>query len=361
MASTDFIDQLQAFQQIADRQQAEKVAQEKAVVEQKRQEQIKAGACTVVPFPKRAKTKPFRSELTIEQSSLFVANRYRKKHFSREWELEAPSGTIVYRRLTVGKSNKDDESRGVLKQIHQDVFYQLLKLWGEHGYKLGEVDGKTYGSLTTSVYQLVTAIRKNDSVREYRRVQNLLQDMTSIPVVLETERPDKGEKDRNQFTLLDAVRWDGKKLDNKTLRPKPGGESKVTILFSSMVTEGFLNKHYKTLLGEPYRSLGAPKRGGRGELARLLYPYLDAQLATKTNFHIKLRALAERFGLTQHRKMSHRKRQFATAIAALNGKPIKSEDHVLKVHLRESSEDDDYVLVAKREPNRQLRLVKEED
>ena len=360
MNMADFTDQLQALQEIADRQQAEQNAQAKAAKKQNRQEQIEAGACNVVPFPKRTK-EPFRSELTIEQSSLFIANRYRKKFFSREWEIKNPDGEPLLRRLTVGKVHQDDEPRGVLRQVHQDVFYRLLQLWGEHGYGLGTYDEKTYGSFTTTVYRLVTALRNNKSVREYRRVQTLLRDLASIPVVIETINRLSRRKDRQEFTLLSEVNWNELGIDERTNLPEKEGKSEVTILFSSMVTEGFLDKHYKTLLGEPYRSLGSKTRRQRGELARLLYPYLDAQLAIKTNFHIKLQSLAERFGLTRHRKMSYRKRQFMSAVNMLNGKLIKSEDYVLKVSLRESSEEDDLILIAKREPNRQLRLFKEED
>jgi hypothetical protein len=356
MAPNDLTDPLKTFQAMADKLHAEEKTLAEEEREKKHSEQAQNGSCTIVPFPRKVRTEPFRSELTIEQSSLFVANGYQKKHFTREWAIKTPFGELVTRRLTVGKNNVDDEPRGVLKQVHQDVFYRLLRLWGELGYKLGTMEGKTYGSVTTSAYHLVTALRGDDSAGEYRRVQNLLQDITSIPIVLETEQPNSKERNRKQFTLLSDVRWDESKLDIRTHRPKPGGKSEVTILFSSMVTEGFLDKHYKTLLGAPYRSLG-----NKGELARLLYPYLDAQLATKDHFHIKLQALAERFGLTQHSKLSYRKRQFENAVKSLNGKMIKSEEYVLRVSLRESTEDEDYILVAKRELNTQLRLFKDED
>jgi hypothetical protein len=308
------------------------------------------------------RTEPFRSELTIEQSSLFVANKYKGESFIREWEVTNPETKETLRkRVTIGKATEHGKERGVLKQHHQDVFYRLLHLWGANGYKLGELEGKTYGSFTVSAYDLVMCIRGNNSADHYDRVQELLQDLVSIPVVLETESLSRDEKDQTKFTLLGDVRWDGKKLDTKTLRPKPGGKSEVTILFSSMVTEGFLDKHYKTLLGAPYKSLGAQKQGGRGELARLLYPYLDAQLATKIHFHIKLKSLSERFGLTQHSRLSYRKRQFENAVKMLDDKMIKSEDYILRVSLRESSEEDDYILVARRESNTQLRLFKDED
>ena len=341
---------------MADKLHAEEKALAEATRERNHSEQVQNGSCTIVPFPRKVRTEPFRSELTIEQSSLFVANGYKKKHFTREWTLRGKNGDIVKRKLAVGKVNNKDEPRGVLKQVHQDVFYQLLQLWGKHGYKLGEYEGDAYGVLKISPYELVTSLRGSNNSDHYGRVQGLLRDMASIPVVVENEYPDRREKDRIEFTLLNAVEWKELAVDMDTHRPKPGGKSEVTILFSSMVTEGFLDKHYKTLLGAPYRSLGK-----KGELARLLYPYLDAQLATKDHFHIKLQALAERFGLTQHTRLSYRKRQFENAVKSLNGKMIKSEEYVLRVSLRESIEEDDYIFVAKREPNSQLRLFNDEE
>ena len=130
MTHNDFTDQLQALQEIADKQHAEQKAQDKAAKEQSRQEQIEAGACTIVPFPRRATKEPFRSDLTVEQNSLFVSNRYKKKHFVREWKLDNGSEDTL-RRVAIGKNNEKDEPRGVLKQAHQDVFYRLLQLWGE--------------------------------------------------------------------------------------------------------------------------------------------------------------------------------------------------------------------------------------
>ena len=359
-----FTNHLQAMQDIADKHQAEQLAQVESEKEQNRLEQISAGNCNIVPFPKKLKTEPFRSELTIEQSSLFVANRFKGDHFVREWTIASPKNDkeIAVHKLIVGKTDgKDKRSWGVLKQVHQDVFYKLLRLWGEKGYPLGSLGDESHGCFTITAYEMVKAIRGDDSEHHYRRVRELLHELASIPVILEVEHIHRGDVDRKQFTLLSDVFWNENKLDKKTRRPKPGGCSKVKVLFSSMITKGFLDKHYKTLLGEPYRLLGGKSQRQRGELARLLYPYLDAQLATKTNFHIKLRSLVDRFGLTQHRKMSHRKRQFVPAVNVLQGKMIKSEDYVLKVHLRESTEEDDFVLVAKREPNQQLRLFKEED
>lgn len=353
---TELTQELSAFQATAAKRQAEEQAQAKAQREEQWTQQVKLGACTVIPFPK-VQTQPFRSALTIEKNSLFVANQYKGDVFVREWETkEQDTGEPITHRLTVGKTDKGDRARGVLTQAHQDVFYRLLRLWGEQGHTLGEVDGVTYGSFTMSAYRLVMSIRNNNSVREYNRVRRFLQDMVSIPVVLENSYPWQKKRDRLHFTLLNGFHWNERSVDELSGRPKVGGESKVTVLFSSMVTESFLHRDIKTLLEGPYRLLGTGSKGRRGEVARLLYPYLDAQLAVKPDFHIRLSRLAERFGFSLHGKKSLRKQQFESAIRMLNSKLIRGEEYRLKIRLHESEDGTDYVLHARRELNRQLSL-----
>jgi len=351
----DLTRELRSFQAEAESQQAAQQEQAAAEREQTCSKQIELGYCNVTPLPKVA-TQPFRSELTIENHSLFVANHYKEDFFVRQWLVKHPeSGEEVIRRLTVGKTNEEDRARGVLTQTHQDMFYKLLKLWGDRGYRLGTWDGKTYGSFTMSAYELVHALRGSDGVRHYRRVQILLQDLTSIPVVLENVYTWQGLQDRLQFTLLNGVQWKDRGVDEKTKLPKRGGTSEVSILFSEMVTEGFLNKHVKTLLGEPYRSLGTGKRA-RGETARLLYPMLDAQLSKKERYRVRLQALEERFGFLPLRYKAHRKRRFASAIRMLDGKLISRGDYRLRVVLQDSEDGKDCVLSARREAPNQLSI-----
>ena len=54
-----------------------------------RTEQVVVGRCNVRPLPVVA-TQPFRTELTVEQNSLFVANGYKDEFFVREWEVKHP-------------------------------------------------------------------------------------------------------------------------------------------------------------------------------------------------------------------------------------------------------------------------------
>ena len=319
-------------------------------------EQVTEGRCKVVPHPKVA-TQPFRTERTVEQHSLFLANRYKEKFYEREWVVPHPSGSgePVTHKLAVGDST--DEGYGVLKQVHQDVFYRLLQLWADKGYPLVEIESGAYGSLRVSAYELVIALRGSDSSTDYKRTKQLLQHLKSIPVDIRSIYPWQKTQDRMRFSLLHGVEWKAKGVDTRTQRPGPGGSYEVFITFSSFVTDGFIHKNVKTLLGVPYQALGGKGRGG--ELAKLLYPFLDGQLATKDSFHIKLAKLGERFGLARHRKRVLRKQQFASSVCSLNGQLILGGRYRLQLRLEESADGQDYVLIARREPEGQLSLFRD--
>ncbi len=207
-----------------------------------RAEQLDEGRCTVVPLP-RVPTRPFRTELTIEQNSLFVANNFQGESFVREARAKDPAtGEEVLRRMTVGKLHATDRARGVLKQIHQDVFYKVLELWGQQGYPVGKVRGRAYGTLRVSAYKLV-----DDNARAYRRTRELLRDLAAIPIVLENVYTWQGLKDREEFSLLAEVAWSEKELDEEGMPATGRNRSFVTIMLSSLVTDGFLARHIKVL------------------------------------------------------------------------------------------------------------------
>ncbi|MFH1919441.1 MAG: hypothetical protein ABIP48_06090 [Planctomycetota bacterium] len=343
-----FQDRLDRFMASAEARDEEKL---RADIERQKAE----GRCDLVQMP-QVETQPFRADLEVERSPIFVSNTFKGDSWTYERELVHPrSGEPVIQRVSVGRLHDKDRPRGALKQIHQEVFYKLLKLWGDQGYPIMEredEDGEqiTVGVFGLTAYELVTYLRGNDSVDHYRRVQTLLQDLASTPIVLEHEYSWQETSDRRSLKLLADVEWREKKVDPKTRRPKPDGFSKVTIYFSRTVTEGFLSKNVKQLLLGPYESLGAGGRGRRAEVARLLYPILDHELSSKESFNCTLTSLCERLGMTPQPYKSIRGRPFKQAVRQLTGKPILGERYQLQVQLRESQDGQDYVLEARRHP-----------
>jgi hypothetical protein len=305
------------------------------------------------PSARRARSLPFRSELTIERASLFLSNEYEGESFVRETVIPSLDGRgDIIHRLSLGLVHSDDRERGVLRQHHQDVLYKLLQLWARQGHPVADIGGKAYGHIRTTAYALVRAIYPgNDSSRTYRRVLELLQDLQSVPVVLETVYTWQDESfERQGFTILANVSWTERGVDKKGV-PRKGTESTVTILLSKQVTQGFLRRQYKVMLGATYDSLCSGGKGRRSEIARLLYPFLDEQLEEQPEYAATLTELAQRFGLKQYLHASKRREKFAPAVRALDETEIHAGRHRLRVQLEEIAEPRDVLLVARRIPN----------
>jgi hypothetical protein len=296
--------------------------------------------------PPRLSTRPFRTELTIEQNSLFVANRYQGNFFVRESPAEHPiTGETVISRMTVGKGDPTDRARGVLRQVHQDAYYKVLALWGSQGYALGKLRGKYYGLVQCSAYELVKAIGGDDSSKKYRRTKGLLRDLAAIPIVLEQVYTEQGKTNREEFTLFQGVTWSEREVEADG-SPCAVERSQVEVMLSAYVTKNFAAQRSKVLLGGPYDALGAKGPGRRSEIARQLYPYLDEKLTEQETFEASLESLSERFAHPRCAYRSKRKEKFETAVRALNGLPILESKFTLRVEL--VAVPTDYVLVAER-------------
>jgi hypothetical protein len=337
----------------ADKQPGRSMAREARPLAQiaepdERQLQLELGRLNLVPLP-RLFTRPFRTELTVEQNSLFVSNNYKGDDFVREEEVLQPeSGEVMIRRMMVGFVAKEG-GHGVLRQSHQDVFYKVLEMWGQQGYKLAKgANGKVYGSLDIVARDLVEAVFASANVRSYERTQKLLHELQTVPIVLENVYTWQGQLDRETFKLLSEVRWSERRL-SKQGESQSGSSSTLSILLSSFVTEGFLARHIKVLLGKPYDSLQEGP-GRRSENARLLYPLLDRELGSKPRYEISLDAVAKRYGLARSEFRSKRKERFEPAAKILDGQLIQEGAFVMRVALELSADGSDYVLVARREP-----------
>ncbi len=338
-------------------QQEEAQRQEKAV-QAELARQVEDGRCNIVPLPNVA-TRPFRAELYTESMPIFVSNSYRGESWAYERTLKHPAtGEPILDQILVGRVDSQGKERGVLRQAHQECWYRLLKLWDEQGYALETANGDTMGVLKLSQYQLTMTITGEDSSKAYLRTQELLADLSGIPVRRSQTYSWQGYTDKAKFTLIGDVTWVSKGAD-------AARRADVTISFSPFVTNQFLRKHVKQLLLAPYLELGAPKKGGekktsrggsgrRHALAPLLYSKLDRELASKDRYHVKLKALFDELGMAAYRYKSKRKEKIASSLERLNGKPIVGEKYTLRVMLRKSADGSDFVLEAEEDWQEQL-------
>ncbi len=310
--------------------------------------QKKEGMCNIVPFPVSDPNRKIRTELTIERHAFFVSNTYKgnSRVYDREI-LDPETGEPIIQRIMIGCTPENAKREyGVLRQVHQEVLYKLFSLWAEQGYKITEVSGFHYGSITTSAYQLVKYLCGRDSVNDYNWVRTILRDMEHTPIIIKSAYTWQGIQDLNDFCIL-KTEWCGIPIDKDTMRPKTDSESKVQILFSSYITQGFLRKNIKSFALQPYLSL---EDKGRKGLIKLLYAMLDHELASKEEYHISLDKLADRLGTTKYKFKSDQKRTIEPSIKSLNGVLILSDKYKLQITLMESNKKDGFVLDAKRIP-----------
>lgn len=310
--------------------------------------QKKAGMCNIVPFPVSDPNKKIRTELTIERHAFFVSNTYKGNSRVYDREIVDPeTGEPIIQRIMIGCTPENTKREyGVLRQVHQEVLYKLFSLWAEQGYKITEVTGFHYGSITTSAYQLVKYLCGRDSVNDYNWVRTILRDMEHTPIIIKSAYTWQGIQDLNDFCIL-KTEWCGIPIDKDTMRPKTDSESKVQILFSAYITQGFLRKNIKSFAMQPYLSL---KDKGRKGFNKLLYAMLDYELANKEEYHISLSNLADRLGTTKYKFKSLQRQKIEPSIQSLNQVLILDGKYKLQVSLRDSQKKDDFVLDAKRIP-----------
>ncbi len=332
----------------------ERERREQSVIQQKQE-----GRCSILPMPNVA-TQPFRTELYTDGLPLFVVDTYRGGSRLFEWELTHPeSGEPVVDRVLIGSTFDDPTERGMLHQEHQEIWFHLLKIWNDCKYPVitnGE-DGDAYGQIRISAGELVRLLRHNDrSARKYQRIRKLLRDLAQVPICREQHYKWQDTSDRVEFTLLAGVEWRGRRLVPQTGVPLPRGSSEVKILFSSFVTQRFLEHDIKPLLLQPYLQLAGQRTGRRSQLAALLYPKLDRELANKDEYHCRLHTLLTELGVRSYKYKSKRREKVERAVKALNGKAIQNERYTLRVSLRESVDGQDYVLIARRTAQTELPL-----
>ena len=354
----EFIDLAEKSEAAREKAEQDEARRREEVVQSELIQQVEEGRCNIVPMPNVA-TRPFRAELYTESLPLFVSSSYKGESWTYERTLKHPAtGEPILDQVLVGRTGSQGKERGVLRQAHQECWYRLLKLWDEQGYALETANGDTMGVLKLSQYQLVMALTGEDSSKAYLRAQELLADLSGIPIRRSQSYQWQGHSDRAKFTLIGDVTWVSKGANTEG-PPRMGDRANVTISFSSFVTEQFLRKHVKQLLLTPYLELSAPKegrdkkssKGGSGRrsaLAPLLYSKLDRELANKDRYHIRLKALFAELGMASYRYKSKRKEKIASSLERLNGKPIVGEKYKLRVSLRASSDGTDFVLEAER-------------
>ena len=306
--------------------------------EQDAKRQISLGYCDNVWLSEEDSI--IKTELTIEDNPLFVINSFKEKSRHYQRQIRTVDGKILTQQVRVGQRKDSPRAFGVLKEKHQEALYKLIDLWQRTGCKLALVSNRPRAMLATSSYQLAKSLCGNDSSPSYKYTRSIIEDLESIPISIENAFTRNGISFM-EFTVLN-VEWHGGGSLNR-------GSSKVVILFSSMITEGFMHGHVKAFSLETYLNLDS-SRTNKCSSAKLLHRIFDRELATKEKYNIALAPLMERLGMKRYQHKSQRKQKIAPALASLSNSLIIADTYRVSLELRLSRDGKDYVLVGIKQP-----------
>jgi hypothetical protein len=281
---------------------------------------------------KKAGSLIVRSELNLEQNSVFTVSTYRKR--SREIVIKetAPTGEIIERRAVIGKTAGGIET-GVLTTYHFKVYLALIELWEQAGRPINE-------PVHFTILKIIKRLDLGSSGKNYQDIKRLLRDLRQIPITFQNSFyiPKEAKyTDLADITILNHLRiYERKKKD--TQKTYGYGEFQ----FDRYILENLINNHTHPLRLDVIKEFKKHK-----DLAILLYTYLDRCLAFKDKYEITLEKLFDHLDLSQRqiRYPADRKIKLAPVLKELEGKPL-STGVLSYCRIHKTQDGKDYKLVA---------------
>lgn len=295
---------------------------------------------------KRASTKAgaiikkitVRSELNLEQNSVFTVSTYRKKSREIVFREKTPSGEVIERKVIIGKTAKGIET-GVLTTSHFKVYLCLVDLWQKAGRPIHE-------PVQFTISQIVESLGLAFSGKTYEEIKRLLLDLRQIPLTFINSffDPKRGYyRLLKPFTILNRLEiYEREKKKEKEKEEKIRGQGEFRFDDHILTT---LSSHYS----HPLRLDVIREFKKHKDLAILLYTYLDRNLAFREEFEVSLEKLFEHLGLSQKyvRKPVDRKTKIEPVAKELEGKELSTGILAL-CKVRRKKGEKDYKLVAKK-------------
>jgi hypothetical protein len=279
-----------------------------------------------------------RSELNLEQNSIFTVSTYRGKW--REIALREKDGTgkITERKAIIGKTAGGVET-GVLTTNHFKVYLALLDLWERAGRPVEE-------TVSFTTLRVMKRIGMRDSGEEYRRLRRWLRDLRQIPVsfinafyVPAIAR----HTDLADVTILNHIHIYERKNAGKGEMTRGYGEFQ----FDRHILASLMNNNSHPLRLDVIRSFRR-----RRDLAILLYTYLDRNLAFRNRYEIRLEKLFYHLDLSQEYVPypAKRKHRIKPVLDEIQGRPL-STGILSRCHIDKTEDGMGYKLVCHKKPS----------
>ena len=278
-----------------------------------------------------------RSELNLEQNSIFTVSTYREK--SREIAVRevAPNGDVIERKAIIGRM-ADGIETGVLTTYHFKVYLALIGLWEKEGRPIQE-------PVNFTSLRVMRHLGMTDSGEEYRHFKRWLRNLRQIPITFINSFRAPGateHTDLADITVLNHLRIYERKNVGKDKKTRGYGEFR----FDDHILTNLIGNYTHPLRLDVIRSFKRHR-----DLAILLYTYIDRNLAFKNKYEVGLEKLFGHLDLSQrHVKYpSDRKRVIDPVLKELQDKPL-STGTLSGCHIVKTEDGRDYKLVCCKEP-----------
>ena len=277
-----------------------------------------------------------RSELNLEQNSVFTVSTYREKSREIIFPKEiGPDGAIHERRATIGKTAGGIET-GVLTTYHFKVYLALLNLWEKS-------DRPINGPVHFTILKIIKQLGLSHDGRTYARMKRWLLDLGQIPLTFVNSFfiPEEGtHQTLDPFHILSYLRVYERKKTGELQKTYGYGEFQ----FDRHILENLVNNHTHPLRLDVITSFEKRK-----DLAILLYTYVDRNLAMKSKYEVGLEKLFNHLDLSQNqiRYPADRKAKIEPVLEQIRGKPL-STGTLSRCYIDKTEDGKDYKLVCQK-------------
>ena len=284
------------------------------------------------------KTNPIvRSELNLEQNSVFTVSTYREK--SREIIVTevTPKGEIHERKAVIGKT-ADGIETGVLTTHHFKLYLALTKFWEDAGKPIND-------TVHFTILNIIKCLGLTDSGNNYERMKKWLRNLRQIPLTFVDSFyvPEVAEHvNLTDITILNHLQIYERRNTGKSKKTRGYGKFQ----FDRYILQNLINNHSHPLRLDIIKSFKKHQ-----DLAVLLYTYIDRNLAFRHSYEIRLEKLFRHLDLSQNyvKYPSHRKFKTEPVLEQLRGKEL-STGILSYAKIHKTTDGEDYKLVCRKKP-----------
>lgn len=276
--------------------------------------------------------------LPVVRHWLFAPDKTKLRY--REFQVDVRyKGRDVVQSLSIGdRFAGPNKGYGVLTTRHQRAMFALQHLWQQQGGRMATANGRRYGTVCCSSWQLEQAIFGSHGGRQKDMVRQIVQELAAIPVKIENYVG----RDGNLHTLDVTSLIHGYFASSRKVADGQMGFPWVEILLGPLVVQAFEANEVKPINLEVIR-------GFSSDTAALIYPKLDYLLSLHDQTELRLDGLVSKLGLSAKRltERNYRRSKFVEPVAELNGKPL-SNGGELVVSLEPTSDGEDFKIIAEK-------------